>query len=118
MRRLRQQVVASVQGSPLSPETATAELRIADVSHRWPNGQQALDRCNLSIPRPGLWMLVGNNGSGKSTLFRLIAGLLKPQTGTINTRHRPALVFQNPDHQLLLPSCGDRKSTRLNSSHQ
>ena len=106
MRRLRQQVVASVQGSPLSPETATAELRIADVSHRWPNGQQALDRCNLSIPRPGLWMLVGNNGSGKSTLFRLIAGLLKPQTGTINTRHRPALVFQNPDHQLLLPSCG------------
>ena len=106
MKRLQQQVAASVQGSPLSPDTATAELRIENVSHCWPNGQQALDRCNLSIPRPGLWMLVGSNGSGKSTLFRLIAGLLKPQSGTINTPHRPALVFQNPDHQLLLPSCG------------
>ena len=50
-------------------------------------------------------MLVGSNGSGKSTLLRLIAGLLRPSAGTIHTDLRPALVFQNPDHQLLLPSC-------------
>jgi energy-coupling factor transport system ATP-binding protein len=51
-------------------------------------------------------MLVGSNGSGKSTLLRLIAGLLDPQQGTIRRVGKPALVFQNPDHQLLLPSCG------------
>jgi energy-coupling factor transport system ATP-binding protein len=50
-------------------------------------------------------MLVGSNGSGKSTLLRLIAGLLQPTAGVIHTDLRPALVFQNPDHQLLLPSC-------------
>ena len=50
-------------------------------------------------------MLVGCNGSGKSTLFRLIAGLIEPQSGSISSDHRSALVFQNPDHQLLLPSC-------------
>ena len=50
-------------------------------------------------------MLVGSNGSGKSTLLRLIAGLLTPSAGTIERRGRAALVFQNPDHQLLLPSC-------------
>jgi energy-coupling factor transport system ATP-binding protein len=51
-------------------------------------------------------MLVGTNGSGKSTLLRLIAGLLEPRSGRVEAHGRTALVFQNPDHQLLLPSCG------------
>jgi energy-coupling factor transport system ATP-binding protein len=50
-------------------------------------------------------MLVGSNGSGKSTLLRLIAGLLDPQAGRVQLQGRAALVFQNPDHQLLLPGC-------------
>ena len=105
MRRLRRRAAASAPASPLTPETATAELRVIGLSHRWANGQTVLDDCNLVIPGPGLWMLVGSNGSGKSTLFRLIAGLIEPQSGSISTSHRSALVFQNPDHQLLLPSC-------------
>ncbi len=106
MKRLRQRVAASVPAFPLIPDTATAELSVEGVSHRWPNGNQALDHCNLVIPGPGLWMLVGSNGSGKSTLFRLMSGLLEPQSGRIHCRTKTALVFQNPDHQLLLPSCG------------
>jgi energy-coupling factor transport system ATP-binding protein len=51
-------------------------------------------------------MLVGSNGSGKSTLLRLLAGLLTPEAGTILTLLHPAMVFQNPDHQLLMPTCG------------
>ena len=106
MRKLRQRVAASVPAFPLIPDTSTAELSVEDVSHSWPNGQQVLNRCTLVIPGPGLWMLVGSNGSGKSTLFRLISGLLEPQSGRIACRTKTALVFQNPDHQLLLPSCG------------
>ena len=71
----------------------------------WPGGSPALRDCQLRLSAPGLWMLVGSNGSGKSTLLRLIAGLLRPTAGTIRSELRPALVFQNPDHQLLLPSC-------------
>jgi energy-coupling factor transport system ATP-binding protein len=71
----------------------------------WPNGRTALAHCSFQIPKPGLWMLVGSNGSGKSTLLRLIAGLLTPRSGQIHTPLKAALVFQNPDHQLLLPSC-------------
>lgn len=76
-----------------------------DLCFSWPDGSRALNHCSLSIPAPGLWMLVGGNGSGKSTLLRLITGLLEADSGRIHTAGRTALVFQNPDHQLLLPSC-------------
>jgi len=81
-------------------------LRVEQLSFSWPGGAPALRQLSLTIPGPGLWMLVGGNGSGKSTLLRLIAGLLEPGAGRILQRGQPALVFQNPDHQLLLPSCG------------
>ncbi|MFM8524580.1 MAG: ABC transporter ATP-binding protein [Cyanobacteriota bacterium] len=89
-----------------SDEAPTAPpLRVERLDYGWPHGQGARQPCTLQIPRPGLWMLVGSNGSGKSTLLRLISGLLTPRQGQIHTELKPALVFQNPDHQLLLPSC-------------
>ena len=51
-------------------------------------------------------MLLGNNGSGKSTLLRLIAGLLTKQVGSISTSGPVGFVFQNPDHQLVMPTVG------------
>ncbi|MBN2713322.1 MAG: energy-coupling factor ABC transporter ATP-binding protein [Planctomycetes bacterium] len=65
--------------------------------------------------------LVGANGSGKSTFLRLLVGLLKTSTGTLNlfgaprfseesfveVRKRAGLVFQNPDDQLFCPTVLD-----------
>jgi energy-coupling factor transport system ATP-binding protein len=76
------------------------------INYAWPGGAVALRGCDLQLPAAGLWMLVGRNGSGKSSLLRVIAGLLTPQAGEMRRHGRCALVFQNPDHQLLLPSCG------------
>ena len=87
-------------------EPATPGLVFDRVSFSWPNGTRALHQCSFNLPGPGLWMLVGSNGSGKSTLFRMIGGLVQPQSGSLHCALKPALVFQNPDHQLLLPSCG------------
>ena len=88
------------------PELAQASLVVEQLGFAWPSGHTALNHCSFSIPGPGLWMLVGGNGSGKSTLLRLIAGLLEPCRGRLQRPLKSALVFQNPDHQLLLPSCG------------
>ena len=80
-------------------------LEFDNVSFAWPNGVKIINQCSFLIEKPGLWMLVGENGSGKSTLFRLISGLIRPQSGKIFCSFKPSLVYQNPDHQLLMPTC-------------
>jgi ABC-2 type transport system ATP-binding protein len=42
-----------------------------------------VNRVTLAIP-PGITSLVGPNGSGKTTLMNLMAGLVRPDRGTIN----------------------------------
>ncbi|GAB4379021.1 MAG: ABC transporter ATP-binding protein [Elainellaceae cyanobacterium] len=51
-------------------------------------------------------MLLGSNGSGKSTLLRILAGLLSPQAGSVQVVPPVGFVFQNPDHQLVMPTVG------------
>ena len=82
-----------------------ADLELDKVSFSWRNGLNVIDQCSFSIKKPGLWMLVGANGSGKSTLFRLISGVISPKSGRISCSLKPAMVYQNPDHQLLMPTC-------------
>lgn len=74
------------------------------LSFRWPNGEQVLESCSLCVPRGQFWMLLGTNGSGKSTLLRLLAGLLTPQGGETFMLSPGGFVFQNPDHQLVMPT--------------
>src|SRR5580698_6267472 len=43
----------------------------------------ALDDLSLSIPRGGVFGLIGGNGAGKTTVIKHILGLLKAQTGSV-----------------------------------
>ncbi len=54
----------------------------------------ALDRLNCKIPEGCVYGLVGSNGSGKSTLLRLIAGIYRPEEGTVTIDGAP--VYDNP----------------------
>jgi len=51
-------------------------------------------------------MLLGSNGSGKSTLLRILAGLVTPERGDCCVEQPLGFVFQNPDHQLVMPTVG------------
>ena len=86
-----------------------------DVSFSWPRKTDyVIKNCNFSINKTGLWMIVGKNGSGKSTLFKLINGLLKPSKGVINNLADIGMVFQNPDHQILMPNCRSELLLNIN----
>ena len=43
----------------------------------------AVDRIDLMVPRGELFGFLGPNGAGKTTTFRMIAGILRPTSGTI-----------------------------------
>tara|TARA_Y100001968_G_C19255877_1_gene666775 strand:+ start:250 stop:906 length:657 start_codon:yes stop_codon:yes gene_type:complete len=82
-------------------------LIFRNVYFSWSKDENAIIKnCNFSIPQGGLWMLVGKNGCGKSTLLKLIKGVLQPNEGFIDRPLNLSLVFQNPDHQILMPTCG------------
>lgn len=81
-------------------------ITVQQLCFKWPKGEEVLKSCSLDVPQGEFWMLLGTNGSGKSTLLRLLAGLLHPESGQISIAGPVGFVFQNPDHQLVMPTVG------------
>ncbi len=91
--------------SEISPEISY-EISATDLNFSWAHGGVVLDRLSLSVPKGEFWMLLGANGSGKSTLLKVLAGLLQPSSGSVFLGSPLGFVFQNPDHQLVMPTVG------------
>ncbi len=60
----------------------TPPVTLNHLSFSWPSGENALADVDGTFPS-GLTGLIGANGSGKSTLLKLIAGQLRPTSGTV-----------------------------------
>jgi len=100
-----------------SLENEVPNIKFKDVSFSYPgNKENLISHCNFSIKKPGFWMVVGKNGSGKSTLLKLINGIIKPQNGVIDTNANVGMVFQNPDHQILMPNCRSELLININQN--
>ena len=94
-------------------------IKLTDVSYTYMSGgpfeKTAVADINLTINSGDFVGLMGHTGSGKSTLIQLIAGLIKPSSGTIEIdgqilhskecnmrkmRFKTGLVMQYPEYQL------------------
>jgi iron(III) transport system ATP-binding protein len=61
-------------------------VEIKDVSHSYGDNETTLRNVNLQVNKGEKVAILGPSGSGKSTLLRLIAGLEKPQSGSISIK--------------------------------
>ena len=62
----------------------TKELELKDVSFSYDKKNKIFENLNVKFYENKLVGIQGENGSGKSTLVDLIAGFLKPSTGSIS----------------------------------
>jgi ABC-2 type transport system ATP-binding protein len=65
------------------PERTADAVIVAESLGKWYGEVIGLNNFNLEI-KHGITGVVGPNGSGKSTLFKLVLGLIKPNTGKIS----------------------------------
>ena len=82
----------------------TVEIR--GISKSYVRNTRVLNPVDLTVQSGELFFLLGSSGCGKSTLLRIIAGLLKPDGGSVlfdgtdvtnlpPEKRRAAMVFQN-----------------------
>ncbi|MGF2040354.1 MAG: ABC transporter ATP-binding protein [Nostoc sp. CmiVER01] len=90
-------------------------ITLNQISKVYTNGTVALHDLNLTIPESQFVSLVGPSGCGKSTVLRLIAGLGRTNSGSIDwgitqQARKLAFVFQDA---ALMPWANVRENIRL-----
>ena len=60
------------------------KIEVENMSFRYPGqSEQVFDGFSLQLEENKIYGLLGKNGTGKSTLLYLIAGLLRPKSGSV-----------------------------------
>ncbi len=84
-------------------------LEIKNLKYGYEYDQNIIDDLSLTLKSKSFNSILGSNGSGKSTLVKLIAHILKADSGEILLDNQPitdrdvAIVFQNPADQFVRP---------------
>ncbi len=86
----------------MTEEHRSLAVRLSNVSFSYV-GSPALRHINLDIYTGAYLGVLGPNGSGKTTLAYIIAGILTPTNGTVDTvgNKKIGLVLTNPENQIV-----------------
>jgi len=72
----------------MTPAAVTTEQLGKRYGHRTGRTKWALRDCTLEVPEGRICGLVGANGAGKTTLLKLLVGLARPTTGSVQVLGR------------------------------
>ncbi|NEA99369.1 ABC transporter ATP-binding protein [Streptomyces sp. SID13726] len=79
---------------PADPARTATAVRLREVAFRYGAGPLALDDIGLHIPAGQHLAIVGPSGAGKTTLAAVIAGVHRPDAGTVTRPCRTAVITQ------------------------
>lgn len=63
---------------------STVNIKFVDVSYGYNENESTIKNISLEVKNGNFVAIVGSSGSGKSTILKLMAGLIKPQSGYIS----------------------------------
>lgn len=89
---------------------ASTALAVRDAHFRYErNNPWVLRGVDLCVKQGSVHALVGGNGCGKSTLLRLMAGVLRPQRGSVSNAlaHSQAMLPQDPKALFVCDTVGE-----------
>ena len=87
---------------PNGPHLGNKVIRFNDVSKGY--GDKLLfEHLSFELPPAGIVGVIGPNGAGKTTLFRLIMGIEKPDSGTIEIGETVKIAYVDQQHRSIDP---------------
>ena len=87
---------------PNGPHLGNKVIKFNDVSKAY-DGRVLFEHLNFELPPAGIVGVIGPNGAGKTTLFRLIMGIEKPDTGSIEIGETVKLAYVDQQHKSIDP---------------
>ncbi|MHA1198864.1 MAG: ABC transporter ATP-binding protein [Candidatus Heimdallarchaeaceae archaeon] len=104
-------ILEKPQKTPKAPTSKDIAIEVRDLNFKY-SEQFQLNDVSFSIEKGKVIGIIGDNGSGKTTLLKILCGLIKPQSGTINICGKSiknlqwnditeniGIIFQDPDKQ-------------------
>lgn len=85
---------------PIGPRLGTLVVDAMDIKKGFFD-RLLIDGFSFSLPRGGIVGIIGPNGAGKTTLFNMIAGLSKPEEGTLRVGDSVQLAYVNQSRDTL-----------------
>ena len=115
---------------PFMVDERSDVIKLSGASHRYKGGITGCQPLDFSLKKGDFTAVIGQNGSGKSTMLKLIEGLVKPSSGSVELfgtpvtrknvgqlRRRIGFLFQNPDDQIFCSSVRDEISYVLKNKN-